>query len=364
MRLLKYIVFHPLRAATVLVLGAGLGFASFYAFQLMRTFEEVAVEVFNPEDARAALIAAPPPETDWRGGMGDEEVVEPSDFVADPRDRFPNAFGQPIADQHFDSYLLIGTDASGFLADSIIYALQPAGGGAPIMVSIPRDLYVWNLCKGRFTRINEGLGGCRGKASGSELMAIMVEDYTGIPVDHLARIDFDGFARVVDLMGGIRVCVDRPTRDIKAHLEITEPGCQTVGGTIALAWVRSRHGEELVGEEWKAVPSSDFTRQGRQQDVLFQLAGKAASFTSPGALANRLAAVSRAVRLDSSWSFGDAVSAAWRYRGIRPGNVVRFSIDTRNLRSPEGAAVLTPTSTFTEQLAGVIDLGSLLEREA
>ena len=214
----------------------------------------------------------------------------------------PPAAGHPIPDTAFESYLLLGTDASGFLADSIIYVLQPATGGRPVMVSLPRDLYVWNLCKERFTRLNEGLGGCRGKASGAELMAIMVEDYTGIPVDHLARVDFDGFARVVDLMGGIRVCVDRPTRDKKAHLEILDTGCQTVDGTTAFAWVRSRHGEELVGEEWRATGSSDFTRQSRQQDVLFQMAGKAANFGSPTTLANRLAAVAGVVRLDSSWT--------------------------------------------------------------
>lgn len=363
MRLLKYIVFHPLRAAIVLVLGAGLGFASFYAFQISATLGDIAVEVFNPETARAA-IAADPPHLSGSGGEMGGDALDPSDFGRDPRDEFPRAFGQPIHDGAFESYLLLGTDASGFLADSIIYALQPEDGGSPIMVSLPRDLYVWNLCKDRFTRINEGLGGCRGTASGSELMAIMVEDYTGIPVDHLARIDFDGFARVVDLMGGIDVCVDNPTRDIKAHLEITETGCQTLGGTTALGWVRSRHGEELVGGEWKAVSSSDFTRQGRQQDVLFQMAGKAAKFTSPAALANRLAAVTSAVRLDSSWSFGDAVSAAWRYRGIRRDTVTRFTIETRDIRSPEGAAVLTPARRFTEQLADVIDLTALVDSDA
>ncbi len=364
MRLLEYIVFYPLRAAAVLVLGAGLGFAAFYAFQLSVTLDDIAIEVFNPETARAAIVADPPQLSGSRGEMGRDEVVDPSDFESDPRDRFPNAFGQPIPDEAFESYLLLGTDASGFLADAIIYALQPAGGGTPLLVSLPRDLYVWNLCRGRFSRLNEGLGGCRGKASGSELMAIMVEDYTGVPVDHLARVDFDGFARVVDLMGGIEVCVDRPTRDIKAHLEILDTGCRTVDGTTALAWVRSRHAEELVGEEWRSVSSSDFTRQGRQQDVLFQLAGKAANFTSPAALSNRLAAVASTVRLDSSWGFGDAVSTAWRYRGIRRDTVTRFSVDTRNLRSPEGAAVLTPTRSFTEQLLDVIDLEALIEREA
>ena len=93
------------------------------------------------------------------------------------------------------------------------------------------------------------------------------------------------------------------------------------------------------------------------------MAGKAANFASPTTLASRLSAVASSVRLDSSWTFGDAISTAWRYRGIRRDTVLRFTIDTANLRSPEGAAVLTPQKTFTEQLSGVIDLGGLLERE-
>lgn len=361
MRLIKFVVFHPGRTAVVLILGTALGFAGFYAQQLRATIGDIAVEDFSPEVAREAIVADRP--RGVGGLIGIEDALDPSQF-GDDEPRYPNVFGEPIPDEVFDSYLLLGADASGSLADSIIYVLQPNDGGAPLMVSLPRDLYVWNLCKDRYTRINEGLGGCRGAASGSELMAIMVEDYTGIPVDHLARIDFDGFARVIDLMGGIQVCVDRPTRDRKSHLLIEEPGCHTVDGVTALAWVRSRHGEELVGEEWKPVSSSDFTRQSRQQDVLFQLAAKTARFTSPTNLVDRLAAVSSSVRLDSGWSFGDAVATAWRYRGIRKADVIRFSIDTANMRSPEGAAVLAPTKTFTEHLREVLDLDALLEREA
>jgi LCP family protein required for cell wall assembly len=218
------------------------------------------------------------------------------------------------------------------------------------MVSLPRDLYVWNVCKETFTRLNAGLGGCSGVASGPEMMAILVEDYTGIPIDHLARINFSGFARVVDALGGVKVCVDYPTRDLKSHLLIEEPGCQTVDGTTALAWVRSRHGQELRNGSWVSVGGSDFGRQGRQQDVLFQLAGKAAGFSSPTTLVNTLSAVTGSVRLDSSWSFSSAVSTAWKYRGISKDSVTRFSIGVRNYRTPRGAQVLLPTKPFASYL--------------
>lgn len=367
MSLIKYAVFHPWRTLTVFVVGAVLGTAAFYAYTLNAALGAVAIEDFDPGAARIDIESAPTPTTVADIDIQvDEPLTLQQEIEAiestlgrkvDPRQVYPTAFGEPVDDSVFESYLLVGTDASGFLADTIILALQPADGARPIMVSLPRDLYVWNLCKQRFTRLNTGLGGCRGTASGSELLAIMVEDYTGIPIDHLARINFDGFARLVDVMGGITVCVDAPSRDAKSHLEITAPGCHRVNGPTALAWVRSRHMEQLVDGEWVPVGGSDFGRQRRQQDVLFQLAGRAASFSSPGSLADRLAAVASYVRLDSSWSFGEAVAAGWRYRGISKGSVDRFSIDVRNHRSTQGAAVLLPAVTFTEQLSEVYPVG-------
>jgi LCP family protein required for cell wall assembly len=257
----------------------------------------------------------------------------------------------------FESYLLVGADASGFLADTIILALQPTDGEAPVMVSLPRDLFVWNLCEQTFTRLNAALGGCTGVASGSELLAIMVEDYTGIGVDHLARVDFDGFSRVVDVMGGLTVCVDYPTRDIKAHLSLDQAGCREVNGKTALAWVRSRHPEQLVDGRWTAVTGSDFTRQRTQQDVLFQLAAKAASFSSPAALTERLSVIAASVRLDSSWSLSQAVGTAWSYRGITKDSVARFSISVQDYRTSYGAQVLLPDMPFRSQLSEVYPLG-------
>jgi len=348
------------------VVGIVLGTGMFYTYELNTALGAVATEDFDPEAARDAIAMAPvdtTPTTIWdyeaeevaAGVSGDPllEIQATYGATVPPREQHPTAFGEPIPDSVFDSYLLVGTDASGFLADAIVLALQPTEGGSPIMVSLPRDLYVWNQCKETFTRLNTGLGGCQGVATGSELLAIMVEDYTGIPIDHLARINFGGFARLVNAMGGITVCVDYPTRDIKAHLEINDTGCQVVGGDIALGWVRSRSTEQLKGEEWVQVVGSDYARQRRQQDVLFQLAAKATKFSSPSSLAGKISAVSGSVRLDSSWSFGSAIAAGWKYRGISKSSVKRFIVDAQNYRTSGGAAVLISSETFTDQLATV-----------
>ena len=370
MRVLEYIVFHPWKTLAILVAGSLLGTGAFYAHQVSAALGAVAVEDFNPEEARSAIetpnrttddpLRSAPFDSGEPAYDLDAEMAAIEAQLAEHPDQPAfnvSAFGEPIADDVFDAYLLVGTDASGFLADAIVMALQPTDGSEPIMVSLPRDLFVWNLCKQTFTRLNSGLGGCPGEASGLELLAIMVEDYTGIPIDHIARIDFGGFARLVDVMGGITVCLDHPTRDAKAHLELVSAGCQTVDGETALAWVRSRQPEQLIDGEWTAIGGSDFTRQRRQQDVLFQLAGKAAGFSSPASLSNRLSAVSSSVRLDSSWSLTQAVGEAWRYRGITRDSVDRFSISFREYRTSYGAEVLLPARPFGDDLSEVYSLG-------
>ena len=349
----------------MVVIGVALGFGAFYGYQIGRTFQTVASEEFDPDAARSAIGGQGPEAAEAQGADGDNRVYEePGDVLSpgelivagNPRDLFPTAFGDPIAEGVFDAYLLLGVDASGSLADAIILVLEPTRGGRPIMVSLPRDLWVWNACRDRFTRLNEGLGGCRGVASGSELMAIMVEDFTGIKVDHLARINFDGFAGLVDALGGVTICVDYPTRDVNSGLNIDASGCRVSDGATALAWVRSRNTEQLVGGRWTVTAGSDFVRQRRQQDVLFQLAGKASRFSSPLALTRSLGAVSSSIRLNSTWSFGEAVGIGWRHRGITSEAVTRFQIDVRNFTSAQGARVLVPDVKFNKQLAEVFTL--------
>jgi anionic cell wall polymer biosynthesis LytR-Cps2A-Psr (LCP) family protein len=101
------------------------------------------------------------------------------------------------------------------------------------------------------------------------------------------------------------------------------------------------------------VAGSDFDRQRRQQDILFQLARNLANFDSLGSLGSRLEAVGGAVRLDAGWSFGDAVATAWRYRGIGQDGVNRLSVRVADLRTSAGELVLAPVVNFNELLASV-----------
>lgn len=360
---------YPVRIGVIVAAGVILGSLAFLFVRVFTTFGAVASEQFDPNAAAQAMAGRSTGEvndftSEERRRLDAAAASELADLeleqelrqqIAELNSgvyRNPAATSPVLPDGMFEAYLGVGADASGVLADAILLALAPTDGGTPILVSIPRDLYIQNPCTRGWSRVNAGLGGCKDFASGTELIALMVEGYTGIGVDHVARVNFEGFASVVDALGGVTVCTDNPARDPRSGLDLPG-GCVSADGFTTLAWVRSRHTEQLIDGQWKVLAGSDFDRQARQQDVLFQLAGKINSFGSLGSLDETLRAVAAAVKVDSGWSFGDAVSTAWRYRGITRDSVKRISVTVTDIETSGGALVLAPTVRFNDLLARV-----------
>lgn len=261
--------------------------------------------------------------------------------------------GVSLPDEDFDTFLIIGSDESGALADVVIYLLEPTNGGAPYIVSLPRDLYIESPCTQQYARINVNLNGCGSEVSGPVLVAVAVELFTGIPVDHFVLVDFDGFEDIVDAMGGVELCFEQPTRDRKSHFEVPA-GCIEASGELALAWVRSRHTQILVNGSWTTVTGvDDFSRQNNQQDVLWLLAEKVASFESVTSFGSLVASTGAAVRIDESWTFAELARDIWDHRSISQNDVIRIELEVDNYRTEQGAAVLVPTVSFTDLLAEV-----------
>ncbi len=367
---------NPILASLTVAAGLMLGTLLFVVVQAFTAMNSIATEEFDPglagetlstrsEEDIAAQIAArearlrAEAEAQSAQALTDAEIqalleelesqrVAPEPFVV------PNTKSPRLPDEMFTSVLLIGADASGFLADVLIYVLIPSDGATPMTVSLPRDLYLIDECTGGYGRINSALGGCKGVASGPELLSLTVLDFTGIEVDHFARVNFSGFEWVVDQLGGTSVCVgERPIRDPKSGLELG-PGCHQADGKTTLAWVRSRNPEYQDEEgEWSRPGGSDFDRQVKQQEILFQLAGKLTSASSVGALSSILGNLSSVVRTDSGWGVGEMASLAFQYRGIEPSSVRRLSVPIQNYRTSGGAQVLIPAKRFNDTLSAV-----------
>ena len=174
--------------------------------------------------------------------------------------------------------MLLGMGGEGhegaYLTDTIMLAsLQPSTKQVS-MISIPRDMVSpvsgWqkvNSINAYAEKDNPGSGG--------EVTSKAFTELLQTPVDYYIRVDFSGFSKIIDELGGIEVNVENTLDDYSypilgeeenpsyysrfEHLHI-EKGLQTMDGSLALKYARSRHALSSEG--------SDFARARRQQLVL------------------------------------------------------------------------------------------------
>lgn len=137
--------------------------------------------------------------------------------------------------------LVIGTDEDidrvGRTDTIMLVSFEPRSGAAGVL-SIPRDTRVEIPGRAGFHRINvaNALGG-------PELLMETVEQLLGVPVHHYVVLNFAGFERFIDALGGIEVEIERPMRydDYAQGLHIDLPaGRQVLNGRQALHYVRYR----------------------------------------------------------------------------------------------------------------------------
>lgn len=165
----------------------------------------------------------------------------------------------------------LGTeDVGSSLTDTVMLIQVHPGREKAVVVSFPRDLKVEVPGRGDH-KINavHGLGG-------PDLLVQVVEDYTGIQIDHYAEVSMAGFLDLVDAIGGTEVCLQDPMVDAYAGVNLPA-GCQVLSGAQSTGFVRSRRVADEFG------PADDFGRIARQQYFLGQVMRKV---TSTGTLLN------------------------------------------------------------------------------
>ncbi|MFA6256295.1 MAG: LCP family protein [Candidatus Absconditabacterales bacterium] len=157
--------------------------------------------------------------------------------------------------------------AGGYLADSIMVASFNPKLGAVTMLSVPRDLYVYNKDENTIGRINaifsHGVGRKHEFDTGAKALADKLEEVMGIKTSYYAMIDFEGFKNIIDTLGGITIDVPSVIHDITypngKGLYMTvhfDTGTNIMNGERALQYARSRHS------------TSDFSRSLRQQLIV------------------------------------------------------------------------------------------------
>ena len=187
-----------------------------------------------------------------------------------------------------------------------------------IGVSIPRDTTITlPTCKkdgkkvggysGRFNQAIElGGPGCTIKA---------VEEMSGLDINNFMLVDFRGFKRIVDAIGGVEICLKEPVDDPLSGLKL-DAGKHVVEGEEALAFVRAR---KTLGD------GSDTSRIRRQQAFISSLMRKVLSsgtLLNPASLLGVLDAATESLTADPQMAdINNLKDLALSLKDLKPGNV-------------------------------------------
>lgn len=218
------------------------------------------------------------------------------------------------------------------LTDTIILASIDENKDRVTLTSVPRDLWIPDL-DGNNKKINTAYayGESKRKGGGLKLSEAVVKKVTGQNIDYGIKIDFSGFVKAVDIVGGLDINVDNTlddyayplsgkeedtcgntVEDIKkfsatspAEMEIQEKfscryshihfnkGLVHIDGELALKFVRSRHALGVEG--------SDFSRSKRQQKIITAFRDKifsAQTLVNPAKLINLFNTVKESIDTD------------------------------------------------------------------
>lgn len=212
----------------------------------------------------------------------------------------------------------------------ILMHLPPPGQGPPKAFSIPRDNLVtfpgdgrgkikeaYGLAKAQAQErlAEEGLADQQrlereGRQAGRDATVNIVQDLTGVPVDHFAEVNLASFYHLTDALGGVEVCLNNPVQDDYSGADFAA-GRQVLDGEQALSFVRQRHG----------LPRGDLDRTQRQQAFLAGATAKlqeSGTLFDPGKLTALFDAVEENVAVDTGL---DVVELAQRGQDFAAGEM-------------------------------------------
>ncbi len=275
-------------------------------------------------------------------------VAQPIATIAPP----PNvAAGERI------NVLILGIDRreneeGPWRTDTMIVATLDPKTKTAALLTIPRDLYVPIPAPGAGeARINTAnfFGDSSKYPGGGPALAKKTVEYNfAIPIHYYVLLDFDGFRRIIDALGGIDIDVAEPIDDQEyptedngiMHLYIPA-GRQHMDGDMALKYARSRKS------------TSDFDRSRRQMQVILALRDKALKMNALAQAPQLLAELQDAVQTDMTPE--QMLALAPVVAQVRTDNIKTRSIDltmTYEIRLNTGADVLWPDR---EKIGALLD---------
>ncbi len=175
-------------------------------------------------------------------------------------------------------------DAGGARSDTVMLVNIPANRKRVVAVSFPRDLAItpiqceaWNPEDGKYGPIYDPKTGKTGPRmvytetklnsafsfGGPKCLVKVIQKLSGLSVNRFIAIDFVGFGRMVEALGGVEVCSTTPLKDYELGTVLAYAGRQVIDGPTALNYVRAR---QVTTES-----NGDYGRIKRQQLFLSSL---------------------------------------------------------------------------------------------
>jgi LCP family protein required for cell wall assembly len=232
-------------------------------------------------------------------------------------------------------------DAISDNTDTLMLVHIPADHASAQVVSLPRDSWL-NIPGHGMNKINAALG-----IGGPELMVKTVEQATGMVINDYVEINFLGFVKVIDALGGVNVCLPFAVNDPYSGLHLAA-GRHHVDGVTALEFVRDRHSFAL----------SDIARIGDQQQLLSSVLTEAMSsglLSNPIRLQQFLSSFTAAVKVDNGFNL---IELAQELRGLRSQDITFTTVPLASLNymTPNGqSAVLWDKAAAAALFKGLRD---------
>jgi LCP family protein required for cell wall assembly len=214
--------------------------------------------------------------------MGSKDIVDPNAQFGDEDFLIVGMDSRAGANGNMD----VGTteDAGGARSDTIMLVNIPANRKRVVAVSFPRDLAItpiqceaWNPDTGVYgpiydsdtkkwgpknvyteTKLNSTFS-----FGGPKCLVKEIQKLSGLSINRFIAVDFAGFAKMVDALGGVEVCSTTPLKDYELGTVLAHGGRQLIDSKTALSYVRARN---ITTEN-----NGDYGRIKRQQLFLSSL---------------------------------------------------------------------------------------------
>ena len=245
------------------------------------------------------------------------------------------------------NYLLVGSDtreglskaelkalrvgsvatAAGKRSDTMLLVHISKARDTAVMISIPRDTFALipehtsktgKLIPAVYSKINSSFNW-----GGAPLLIQTIEEMTELKIDHYIEINFAGFARIVDSIGGVEICTKKNINDPKSHL-VLEAGVHTLNGIESLKYVRTREFDGM----------GDIGRMQRQQAFMSAVLRKATSagvLLNPVTMASFINSALSAVTTDSELKNSDLIALAKQMKSLSTSSVRTLTVPLSDL---------------------------------